>query len=179
MRSRLHLQHCARCINQQQYSDRALFRSSAKAASRQAQLAFWAASARASTDAAEDSACCMHGGPTCRVLLAFRRVQSILTLPFTAYQWAGSSECALCRSARVTHAGATKILSMLDRQEELGSVASEVSSPTAKVSGQHPTSCRLPAPGLQLHKSHLTLQVDSWRQERCIPAAGACRLTVT
>ena len=46
----------------------------------------------------------------------------------------------------MVHAGATKILSMLDRQEELGSVASEVSSPTAKASNQYrsPAACRLP-----------------------------------
>jgi hypothetical protein len=46
----------------------------------------------------------------------------------------------------MVRAGATKILSMLDRQEELGSVASEVSSPTAKASNQYPSpaACRLP-----------------------------------
>jgi hypothetical protein len=59
-------------------------------------------------------------------------------------QRAALLQCSmLCYSVHESHtmppyarAGATKILSMLDRQEELGSVASEVSSPTAKV-GRH------------------------------------------
>lgn len=79
-------------------------------------------------------------------LLASRAVWGMQRRPYLPVLDDLGPKCWLCTACCCMCAGATKILSMLDRQEELGSVASEVSSPTAKASNQYrsPAACRLP-----------------------------------